>query len=518
MGLKQKLIAINVITVIVMSSVLFTGLYQIRSINKEYTRLIEVKAHEVALAKDTQLNVLTMGFSARGYFLDSRQDHLSNFRAANSKAIRNLKELETMVASPESREHLDSILKQHADYVKDVSDLFLKKTEGREDVVAAGLPRVAKMVEAAIDSCNLFVNIEEKQLALETQKNKQSVDVVVSTLLALCIATVLISFSITIYVSSRIARPVVSVSAFVEKVSEGNLNIDQIRVSSKDEVGRLINSFNRLVARLKEIVGEMSQQSVKTADFAERLRQELFSVTGDAVQTNAVTGRLSEEAGEMALEFGRIARESLEIAGSASDGSRGLDKIIEQMNEITRSSNYASDRLNAVTKLGGEISKIAVSIREIADQTGLVALNAAIEAARAGDAGLGFGVVAEEVRKLAEKSREAAENIGKLVVSSEKQILDTRVSTEQSIKSVMSGNEVVKQVAGALNKIIGGVQQLSGKIGLMTESVVEMARELKEVAGVHQQHTASIQEIAASSDTLSAMSVSMKRSVESFKV
>ncbi|MFZ5652725.1 MAG: hypothetical protein ACOY4I_17975 [Bacillota bacterium] len=95
---------------------------------------------------------------------------------------------------------------------------------------------------------------------------------------------------------------------------------------------------------------------------------------------------------------------------------------------------------------------------------------------------------------------------------------EVALAKDTQLNVLTTGNEVVKHVAGALNKIISSVQQLSGKIGLMTESVVEMARELKEVAGVHQQHTAFIQEIAASSDTLSAMSVSMKRSVESFKV
>jgi len=517
-GLKQKLIAINVIAVVMMGSLLFIGLFQIHSVNNEYSKLLEVKGHEVMLAKDTQLNVLTMGFSARGYFLDNGQDNLSFFRAANSKAIRNLKELEKMVTSPESRQHLDMILKQHADYVQYVSDLFLKKGDGREEEVASGLPRVTKMVQAAIDSCNLFVNLEEKQLALETEKNKQRVSNIFATLLAVCVTIVLLSLLITIYVSSRIARPVASVSAFVEKVSEGNLKIEEIKVKSKDEVGRLIRSFNRLVASLKEIVGEMAQQSVKTSDFAEKLQQQLFAVTGGAVQTNSCTARLSNEAEQMARDFGGIARESLEISSSAREGSQGLNKIIEQMGEITQSSTYAYEKLNDITKLGGQISDIAGTIRDIADQTNLLALNAAIEAARAGNAGLGFSVVAEEVRKLAETSIKAAVNIGNLVKNSEKQLLDTRISTEQSIKSVMSGNEVVKYVAGTLNEIIYGIQHLSGKITRMEESVVAMSHELRAVAGTYEQQTAFIQEVAASSDTLSAMSVSMKRSVESFQI
>lgn len=516
--LKQKLIALNFSIVFMMGLVLFIGIYEIYKINSEYAKVSEAKSQEVILAKDAQMQMLVMGFSARGYFLDNQNNHLSLFRAANSKAIRDLKKLEMQVTSPDGKKYLYTILKQHADYVKIVSDLFLKKADGKEEEVIANLPVVSTMVQQLIDSGNLFVNLEEKQLVVETERNKQRINQVISLLIGICIAVTILSVILTIAISAKMAKPIITVASYVGEVSEGNLSIEPMKVKSSDELGLLGNSFNKLLVKLRQIVGEMSEQSIKTAKFAGNLKQYLVETSSGAMQSAATTARISEETEEIAGQSAELASQSIIIANSAQYGSQGLIKIVEQMQEITKASNYVYTKTNEVSQLSGEISEIADTITEIADQTNLLALNAAIEAARAGEAGLGFAVVAEEVRNLADKSRKAAESIGKLARHSEQQLLDTKVSTEQSISSVQSGNEIVDNVAGNLSEIIREVQELSLRTKQMASSIDQVSQELKITANVSEQQSAAIQEIAASSDTLSNMSISMKHSVESFRL
>lgn len=515
-NLKQKLLTVNLVVVVMMSCVLLAGLYEIHQANRTYAELLEAKGQEVMLAKDAQVQMVVMGFSARGYFLDGQESHLSLFRAANSKAIRDLKELQKQVKSPEGKKYLETILKQHADYVQLSSDLFLKIAEGKRAEALAGLPEVSSRVQKLIDSGNLFVNLEEKQLALETEKNKSEVENIISLILVACIIVVAVSLWLTIYISSTTANPIKSVAAHVEKLSKGNLILEELKSSRHDELGLLAKSFNKLLAELKAIVGEMSRQSSVTAGFVDSLKHHLTEASSGVVKTASATTQISLDIEGLARESERLSRRFSEVSQSAEEGSKGLAQMVQQMQEITGASSFAYEKIRAVTELSDQISVIAQTITEIAEQTNLLALNAAIEAARAGDAGFGFAVVAEEVRNLAEKSKQAAESIDRLAGNSGQQLLDTRVSTEQSIKSVAAGNEIVEYVTGNLNQIIHEVQGLSGDLKRMVFSVESMSRELKGVANYSEQQAATIQEIAASSDTLSNLSVAMQQSVNRF--
>ena len=399
----------------------------------------------------------------------------------------------------------------------------------------------------------LVLEVPKSEILAPIMKMGAIVAVVILLSIAMLIAIIL-------YITRSIATPITELGKIAEQVAEGNLSHKFSDTDRQDEIGRLHQSFAKMSKNLHDLV----QRSLKAADQLAVSSEELTSSAGQsanasqsaaeavthiaqsAQQQNDIVDRSIDSVNAMSDEMGKVVNVIHDVAASAAEthkatteGQSGLHVAVEGMETINGSTKEVADAVNSLYEGSKRISEIVEMITQIASQTNLLALNAAIEAARAGESGKGFAVVAEEVRKLAEQSETAAQQITTLITENSSQIERTFSIMQQQKERVGEGVTQVNEAGKKFDRIAELVQGLSERVtsietlaqrvrqgSAQTVSSVQeiksasndVRKEAENVSAVSEEQAASTQEIAAASQTLSQLAHELKETVGRFHV
>ncbi|WP_027417745.1 methyl-accepting chemotaxis protein [Aneurinibacillus terranovensis] len=318
------------------------------------------------------------------------------------------------------------------------------------------------------------------------------------TVLVIIIAALLGSLMVYFVISS-ITRPLKRLVDAAEKVSEGDLT-ERIEVNTHDELGHLSHSFNKMSDSLHSILYEVNNKSrqltasseelTASAEQTSRATEQIASTieqvaagseqqTHSMEKTSGILNQMSAAIEQIAASAQHVSTSSLQSADVAEKGSLSIHTAVQQMDSINETVNNLASMVKGLGERSQEIGQIVEVITGIATQTNLLALNAAIEAARAGEHGRGFAVVADEVRKLAEQSAHSAGQIAELIAHIQQE-------TEEAVESMEAGKNEVKE----------GIQVVHSA----GESFTQIQQSIKDVASQIQEVSAAVQQMSASSD------------------
>jgi twitching motility protein PilJ len=314
------------------------------------------------------------------------------------------------------------------------------------------------------------------------------------------------------------------------QLAEGDLTVNA--TVTEDITGAIADSINFTIEELRTLVngihGATSQVDLATGAArsrsdellaaAARQSQEIQETSGAVVNLSHTIQQVSSTAAESA----RVAGQSL---AAAQAGERAVSDAITGMNAIREQIQETSKRIKRLGESSQEIGEIVELISDITEQTNVLALNAAIQAAAAGEAGRGFSVVAEEVQRLAERSGESTKQIAALVKTIQSDTLDAVSAMEVSTQGVVEGarlsdaaGQALHEIGEVSNKLAGLIQDISDTTQKQAESAAKVASNMQEIQSVTEQTTSGTRQTADSVSALSALAQELKSSVSGFKL
>jgi len=380
------------------------------------------------------------------------------------------------------------------------------------------------------------------------------------TFILIITLTSILIIILAFFITNRITKPILSVSNGMKVVASGDLTADQVSVKSKDEIGDLSNSFNEMIYNMKQLI-----KTVTTT--ADRVNASSEELTVSAKETTRATEQISASIQSIAsgTELQVTSIENVEqtvtdisngitnisstiqitndtteqTVRDAMNGNEVIKGFINQMKTIDETTEAASRTINHLGDKSTEIETIVSVITAIAEQTNLLALNAAIEAARAGEHGKGFAVVADEVKKLAKQSGQASAEISNLIGDIQSEIDASILAIDKGKMAVNDGIVSVQQAGNAFNTISDSIRRVSEQMQSVSTAVTQIkdgsenmvasiktirqisegaSSNTQEVAAASEQQTASMVEIESATNTLSTMAEDLQKSARAFRI
>ncbi len=350
-------------------------------------------------------------------------------------------------------------------------------------------------------------------------------------ILVTCLLIVAISALIVVLLRYMLAKPLDEVTQHLALIASGDYS-QEIEINRKDEVGQVQFAMTQMQQRGRQMVQEIADTSLALASAASQLSEASAQVAhGSREQTESATSMAStmEELNASIESLSRNAEQAQSLSNDSNDSSQQGAQVIraagDAMQDVSSTVQRVSNEISGLGKLSGQISAIIQVIQEIADQTNLLALNAAIEAARAGEQGRGFAVVADEVRSLAARTSTSAQEITATIDQIQEGTSNTVESMAQGVEQVEYVSELAQQAGGAIEEIQSGSQQVVEVFTDISEMLREqalastdVARNVDRIATMTEENTSAVSEVADAAADLRNMADDLNRLLKQFKI
>jgi methyl-accepting chemotaxis protein len=395
------------------------------------------------------------------------------------------------------------------------------------DAQAASKQALETMTKEGQDLLDFSDKLSEDQNLKREEDSRQAK----STISLVTVLALLFGVIAAWIITRQIVTPLQQTLSIVDRVASGDLSHD-LAIDRRDEMGQLQTSIQRMTINLRQLISGIRDGVTQIASAAEELsavtEQTSAGVNSQKVETDQVATAMHEMTATV-QEVARNAEEASEAAVAADqqarEGDRVVNEAIVQIERLATEVGNSTEAMNELKRESDKIGSVLDVIKSVAQQTNLLALNAAIEAARAGEAGRGFAVVADEVRSLAQRTQKSTEEIEQLIAGLQSGTQQVATIMDNSRELTVSSVELTRRAGGSLENItktVSAIQAMNQQIAAAAEeqsaTAEEINRSILNVRDVSEQTSAASEETAASSVELARLGNHLQVMVSKFKV
>ncbi|KOF56063.1 chemotaxis protein [Clostridium sp. DMHC 10] len=373
--------------------------------------------------------------------------------------------------------------------------------------------------------------------AIDVGMSMENVNKTVYTTIMIIVAISIVAFIIFAAILTKISKgitvPLKHLVDISKRISEGELN-NEINISSSDEIGLLASSFKGMADNLKNTISAIKSGTLKVNTMSQELTSSSEEMTNaasdvaraiqdvahgateeanDLVNISNIISKFAEQLQIMNEKISKVNESSNKTEIKVTKGKEEINVLLESINTVNKSFTIVADKINNLNSSVSKVGNITEVINGVSEQTNLLALNAAIEAARAGEAGKGFAVVAEEVRKLAEQTKESTEQIYKLVESISSETKNVMLTSNDVKTAFKEQSNIAKNTIEAFEDMLSSVKAIAPlvddtykSIEIIMNSKEVILEKIDSITAISEESSASSEEISASSEEMYASS------------
>jgi methyl-accepting chemotaxis protein len=422
--------------------------------------------------------------------------------------------------------------------VLDVKTGVAAYVESFERVVDLGRQRKQLVAEIFIPAANrLATEVADVKSGFKARQGELGPKLVasnhraVTTVIAFSVVAILGGVTIAFFITRGIVKPVQRLLRSFNVIAGGDLT-EQVEIRSRDEIGDLSRGLNELVGSLHDTMVEVNRASDEVASAATEIAASAEEMASGIEEQSAQVDQVTAAMEQMSTSVVQVADKARDAATSAEESGKVAgngDEIVQQtidgMTSISQAVSAGAESVSELGRRGEQIGEIIGVINDIADQTNLLALNAAIEAARAGEHGRGFAVVADEVRKLADRTTKATDEIAGSIKAIQGETGEAVKRMDDGIEQVKAGVEHARQAGDSLKLIVTNAQDLSqmvASIAAVTEqqsaAAEEVSRNVEGIAAVSRESAQGAGQAASAAAQMSSKAEQLRQIVSQFKL
>lgn len=473
----------------------------------------------------------------RGYQMHDSDEYLDKYNNRNEKLQKALNDLLSMTRSKENQERLKTIIAEHKEWMESNkprleiihkhghelgTEEFERSSKGEE---LARLTKIAleQQQQMSSDVTTLHTEMEKKNLAT-LDSNALTMEIII-------LISIVVMMGTFYFITQAISRSIVRLEDTISAVAKNKDFTRTAQVEGNDELAQMSRNVNDLVNALRQAFQGIRSASSENLSVSAELSATTLAIGRAAeeeakivTQTTVESDKMKEAMKASAIEAQSVREKALGARENLQEAQSALHNTIEQLSITVQMEGEINDRLNSLSQEASQVKQVLTVIADIADQTNLLALNAAIEAARAGEHGRGFAVVADEVRKLAERTQKSLVETNatvNVIVQSINDITDQMNHNTARIETLVQAsaevNSHTETAVDALADTVTAIEKLSDETrnnAATTESIIHKIGNINELSTGNAR---SVEEIAAAAEHLHQMTEQLTAQIAVFR-